>query len=211
MRNQPSEFVHRHIAVAERRGGVATLGGYLYGISPEGLSTIDVNVVLGASSPFPEEQEIAVFHEIPIQNILCGLAVIVMEREVTITCDGSLSRARLEWTDQPPWRVVMHLPGLSPVESSGEDLFACLSAIRQIIDRNGWHVCVEGARTNAWPSRMSSQMGGARMVYILSLGRQARHSDLRFIFDDAPCETVGSVEEQRAFSERWLESLRDER
>jgi hypothetical protein len=56
---------------------------------------------------------------------------------------------------------------------------------------------------------MSSQMGGAALVYVHTMGLQAREKDLRPIFDDAPCAAVGSVEEQRQFKTQWFESLRN--
>lgn len=64
-------------------------------------------------------------------------------------------------------------------------------------------------QVDAWPSRMSSQMGGAALVYVHTMQLQAREKDLRSIFDDAPCAAVGSVEEQRQFKTQWFESLRD--
>lgn len=122
---------------------------------------------------------------------------------------GARTAAELEWTDRPPWSVVLRIPGADPIEASADDLFACLSGVRRAASQIGWRVCVAGARADAWPSRMSSQMGGAALVYVHVLGRPARNEDLRPIFEDAPCEAVGSVEEQSDFRRRWLESLGD--
>jgi hypothetical protein len=134
-----------------------------------------------------------------------------MMRRIVRVCsaDGAQAAAELEWTDRPPWSVVLRLPGADPIEESAGDLFACLLAVRRAASEIGWRVCVAGARTDAWPSRMSSQMGGAALVYVHALGRPARNEDLHPVFDDAPCEAVGSVEEQSEFRRRWLESLRD--
>ncbi len=135
-----------------------------------------------------------------------------MSKRVVGVCsaDGAAhAQAGLEWSDRPPWSVVLSIPGAVPIEGSAEDLFGCLSVIRQEASRSGWRVCVAGARTDAWPSRMGSQMGGATLVYIHVLGRQARNGDLCPIFDDVPCETIGSIEEQSEFRRRWLESLGD--
>jgi hypothetical protein len=57
---------------------------------------------------------------------------------------------------------------------------------------------------------MTSQMGGAALVYIHRMGSPARHADLCPIFDDAPCDVIGLVEEQKQFMETWLESLINE-
>ena len=95
------------------------------------------------------------------------------------------------------------------MEASADDLFGCLTVIRLGAARSGWQVCVVGARTDAWPSRMSSQMSGATLVYVHTVGRQARDEDLYPIFDDAPCDAIGSVEEQSQFRRGWLESLKN--
>jgi hypothetical protein len=42
---------------------------YVYTIDPVGLPTIDVNAELGAESPYPDEQEIAVPGGIRYQNV----------------------------------------------------------------------------------------------------------------------------------------------
>ena len=49
------------------------------------------------------------------------------------------------------------------------------------------------------------------MVYIHRLGLPTREADLQFIFDDAPCGEVGSVLEQNAFREQWVEALKNAR
>jgi hypothetical protein len=133
-----------------------------------------------------------------------------MVKRIVCVCsaDGAArAQAELEWSDRPPWSVVLRVPGAAPIEGSADDLFGCLAVVRREASRSGWRVCVAGARTDAWPSRMSSQMGGAALVYIHALGRPARNDDLRPVFDDAPCEAIGSVEEQAEFRRRWLESL----
>jgi hypothetical protein len=50
-------------------------GGYVYGISPSGLTTINVNAELGAASPYPDEVEMAVPGGIPYENILWSRVV----------------------------------------------------------------------------------------------------------------------------------------
>jgi hypothetical protein len=132
-----------------------------------------------------------------------------MKRMVRVCAAGHVAGAELEWSDRPPWRVILRIPDADPLEASADDLFGCLTVIRLEAARSGWRVCVVGARTDAWPSRMSSQMGGAALVYVHSVGRQARDEDLYPIFDDAPCDAIGSVEEQGRFRRGWLESLKN--
>jgi hypothetical protein len=57
-------------AMALRQGG-----GYVYRIDSSGLTTIDVNAELGAASPYPDEEEIAVPGGIPYESILWFRAV----------------------------------------------------------------------------------------------------------------------------------------
>jgi hypothetical protein len=132
----------------------------------------------------------------------------MMRRSVRVHSSGGPTEAELEWTEHPPWRVVLRIPGMDPLQASADDLFGCLTAVRLEAEQEGWKVCVAGARTDAWPSRMSSQMGGAALIYIHSIGLPARDGDLCPIFADAPCDAIGSVEDQNQFRETWLESLR---
>jgi hypothetical protein len=132
-----------------------------------------------------------------------------MKRRTVTICNAEHSgEAFLEWTDRPPYRVVLSIPESDPIESTAYDLFECLLDVRAQAEGRGWRICVVGARKDAWPSGMSSDMGGATLVYIHTLGRQATGEDLRPIFDDAPCELIGSVEEQRQFRAQWLGSFR---
>jgi hypothetical protein len=132
----------------------------------------------------------------------------IIKRTVTIRSAERRAEAILEWTDRPPWRVTLSIPGLDPFESLAYDLFECFTDVRERAASSGWQICVVGARRDAWPSGMSSDMGGAALVYIHTLGRQADGDDLRPIFDDAPCELIGSAEEQKKFRTQWRESLR---
>jgi hypothetical protein len=132
----------------------------------------------------------------------------VMKTNVTVCGTGRHSEAMLEWTERPPWSAVLSIPGVEPLESSGDDLFECLIELRERAAESGHRICVVGARRDAWPSAMSSDMGGAALVYVHRLGRQADGGDLQPIFADAPCDCVGSIEEQREFMAQWRTSLR---
>ena len=120
------------------------------------------------------------------------------ERTVSVYAAGRSVQAALEWDERPPWRVTLRIPGLVPVEACGSDLFKCLLTVLEQVGHEGWKVCVVGARVDAWPSRMSSQMGGASVVYVHTMGVQAREKDLRPIFDDAPCDVIGTVKDGRS-------------
>jgi hypothetical protein len=88
------------------------------------------------------------------------------------------------------------------------DLFECLRTIRRELEPTGVRLCCNGARVDVWPSGMARDMGGGRHAYILRMGRQAQRSDLVSIFDPAPVEAVGDVDDQEAYARRWFEHFR---
>jgi hypothetical protein len=51
-------------------------------------------------------------------------------------------------------------------------------------------------------------MGGGRKAYVVHLGIPASSTEMVDIFDFAELETVGSVEQQRAYLRSWAASLR---
>lgn len=67
--NTASDYVStsRLESVAEQFAG---RGGYVYGISTDGLPAVDVNAALGSASPYPDEEEIAIPGGVPLENIL---------------------------------------------------------------------------------------------------------------------------------------------
>ena len=132
----------------------------------------------------------------------------MMKRNVTVCRAGQHGEAVLEWTERPPWEAVLSVAGAEPLESTGDDLFDCLLELRERAAESGYRICVVGARRDAWPSGMSSDMVGAALVYVHRLGHPADGGDLQPIFADAPCDSVGSIEEQRESMEQWRKSLR---
>lgn len=90
---------------------------------------------------------------------------------------------------------------------SGADLFDCLCLLRQWYEDRGSSILCNGARTDVFPSRMSRQMGRGRKAYVLTISKQARKEDLVDIFEPASAESVGTVSEQVAYYETWLDSL----
>ena len=96
----------------------------------------------------------------------------------------------------------------------GRDLFEAFCALRLRLEPLGIRICVNGARTDAYPSAMSRDMSGGQMLYLLrrhgALGRLLRLPALRpqksvYIFSPAPCDRVGSVGEQRTYFEKWFD------
>ena len=90
------------------------------------------------------------------------------------------------------------------------DLFDCLVRIRMDLEKNGAKILCNGARLDAYPSRMARDMGGGRKVYLMRMGEVARPEDLVGTFDEAPIEKIGSVDDQRKFYLSWIESVRSQ-
>jgi hypothetical protein len=88
------------------------------------------------------------------------------------------------------------------------DLFECLRTIRRALEPSDVRLCCNGARVDAWASGMARDMGGGEKAYILHMSRRAQLSDLVSIFDPAPVETVGTVDEQEAYAHRWMDQVR---
>lgn len=85
--------------------------------------------------------------------------------------------------------------------------FECLTKLRQILESKDLYVLCQGSVRNVYPSRMSSQMSGGLKAYILKLGMQASLTDLVNIFDSALIGEVATVNEQKIFYKKWIESL----
>ncbi len=121
--------------------------------------------------------------------------------------DGSIQEAEVEFT-APPWRLRLSGLSLPVLDFSGNDLFEAQIALRLALEKIEARLLCAGARPDVFPSGMSRDMGGGRKAYITRMGARSSRADLVDIFDCAAPETVGSVEEQRAFHEKWVESLR---
>jgi hypothetical protein len=133
---------------------------------------------------------------------------------VTITAKTSDGRRIIctvvFWTDYQARRYVMELrsSGLGVYQAQETDLFECLRTIRRQLEPTGARLCCNGARVDVWASGMARDMGGGAKAYILQVGRRAQRSDLVSIFDPAPVETVGTVDEQEAYAHRWMDQVR---
>ena len=112
------------------------------------------------------------------------------------------------------FRLTPSEPGTERTWSAlGPDLFDALCDLRRQLESTGIRICVSGARTDAYPSGMSRDMGGGRMVYLLHRPGRLRRllrlpawrpGKLVDLFSSAPCGLVGSVDEQRNYYEKWV-------
>jgi hypothetical protein len=90
----------------------------------------------------------------------------------------------------------------------GEDVFDALCDLRLMLEQRGWMLRCVGTDVDVYPSGMSRSMSGGRKVYRLRPGRPAAMADLVDVFDMSVAQKGSTVAEQRAFFERWLESLK---
>jgi hypothetical protein len=125
----------------------------------------------------------------------------------TLKPTNEVQETILKYSESPPWFIEISLGELPTKRYEGTDLFECLCNLRKQLDKLGIKILCNGSRIDTHPSRMSRDMGGARKVYQLTMGQQGRLEDLVDIFAEAPAEKVGTVEEQKAFYSRWLDSL----
>lgn len=119
--------------------------------------------------------------------------------------DGRQDQARFTFTTQPPYTIEFSHAELGAERFTGEDLFDCLTALREFLAQHDICPLCAGARVDAYPSRMSRQMSGGRKVYIMEMGKPAEQ--LADIFDAAPPEKVASIDAQREYFQEWVKSL----
>jgi hypothetical protein len=100
-------------------------------------------------------------------------------------------------------------PGGAPVlEGEGESLFDALVSLRRVIEPLGYRLRCAGSAEKVYPSGMARSMGEGRKGYRLTLGKPGKTSDLVDIFAPMMDEAPASVDEQEAYFQRWVESLR---
>ena len=88
-------------------------------------------------------------------------------------------------------------------EAQGRDLFDSLQQLRRQLEPLGWYPLCNGARIDCYPSGMARDMGGARAIYELTIGKAGR-PPLVGLFEPAPAAKVGTVAEQDAYHQRWI-------
>jgi hypothetical protein len=86
---------------------------------------------------------------------------------------------------------------------TGRDLFDALQKLRLQLEPLGWIPLCNGARTDCYPSGMARDMGGASSVYELTIGKAGRFP-LVGLFEPAPSDKVGTVADQDAYFQQWL-------
>lgn len=134
---------------------------------------------------------------------------------VQIGLSNQKSGAIVGATITPRWdganaRLSIETPELElTLEADGPDLFAALQQLRRSLEPLGWLPLCNGARVDCYPSGMAREMGGGTSVYMLSAKRRfGRRLPLVGTFEPAPKEAVGTVDDQDAYFELWLQKGR---
>jgi hypothetical protein len=85
--------------------------------------------------------------------------------------------------------------------------FDALIDLRKELEPLQIKVLCFGARKDVWASGMQRDMDAGSTAYLLSAKVEGRKPE-QSIFDYAPPETIGTVEEQRKYSEDWSQAKR---
>lgn len=99
------------------------------------------------------------------------------------------------------------------IENSGHfyheshSYFDALIDLRKELEPLQIKVLCFGARKDVWASGMQRDMGAGLVAYLLSAKAEGRKPE-QSIFDYAPPETIGTVDEQHKYHEDWLNSKR---
>lgn len=117
-----------------------------------------------------------------------------------------LSECTLSYQNTQPCMIDFQNSELGEHHFEGRDVFDCLCQLRGFLEKTGWNILCNGARIDAYPSSMSRDMGGGMKLYHLKLGKRPQRSDLLRIFDRAEPNQIGTIEQQRAYHEKWRAS-----
>ncbi|MCD4501286.1 hypothetical protein [Chromobacterium vaccinii] len=127
--------------------------------------------------------------------------------EIT-SLSGEREPCEIEFTQGVPVTMTIQNTRFGELSFTDSNLFVALSSFRRLLEQEGYLLLCNGARKDAYPSRMTLQMGGGRKVYLLRSGKQAKREDMVDIFDAATIEQVCGVDEQRVAYEEWVRSLK---
>jgi hypothetical protein len=121
--------------------------------------------------------------------------------------DGTVKELAVEISRGSPWWLAFRDFDGARQRFEARDLFEAFLAMRQSLEARGCQLLCAGARKDAWPSGMSRSMGGGRKAFVVQLGLPAEMDALVDIFAYAEPDVVGTVEEQRAYRRKWIDSL----
>ncbi len=104
-------------------------------------------------------------------------------------------------------RIELTFNGKAFLATSERGFFHAFCEIRKRLEALGvLPLCFAACKT-VYPSGMISSMGCGEQAYKLTLGRQAKSTDLVDIFDSSDDLRPTTVEQQERFYEKWIQSL----
>jgi hypothetical protein len=145
----------------------------------------------------------------PVERYFSGSIMIV-------TVDGSRSPARITADEiiegnQEIYRISLEQGTDVATVESGHDFFEALKLLRQHLEKTGTLICCFGASENVYPSGMQRSMGPAVLAYKTKLGSPTSRGDIVNIFEADETIIPATVDQQEAFHQRWINSLRETR
>jgi hypothetical protein len=97
--------------------------------------------------------------------------------------------------------------GSETFKTQANDYFECLIKLREIFEKRKWILLCNGSRYDVFPSGMARDMGKGLKAYKLEMGKPAKIEDLVNIFEEAEIEKIGTIEEQKEYYKKWVESF----
>ena len=95
------------------------------------------------------------------------------------------------------------------IERTCFNFFEALNEIRKQLEDEGIQIRCNGASESVYPSPMLLSMGVGRNAYHNILGKHATKNNIVDIFEMDNRYKFVSIEKQRAFHSKWIESLRN--
>ncbi|QHC34185.1 hypothetical protein [Komagataeibacter xylinus] len=133
-----------------------------------------------------------------------------MIEEITIKVfsgNGCATDIFLGVSTEYPWFLNIIHPEKWARWYEAPDLFSAFQNMRLDLEKEGIRFLCIGACPDVIASGLSRNMSGGRKVYAIRHGEQADSRNIVDIFDYAPPERIGTVQQQRDFAARWLASV----
>lgn len=124
-------------------------------------------------------------------------------RKISLIVDGAREQAAIYY-DSIKSTINFRMKNGFTKTYESTDLYLCLAKIRH--DHPDIIFMCKGAKLNVTPSRMCSQMSGGVVAYELKNGKPATFEDIVQIFDYEENNLANSLNEQRDFYYKWLNS-----
>jgi hypothetical protein len=121
---------------------------------------------------------------------------------------GQEEPCEIEFTRGVPTELTATSQHFGTMSFVDDNLFSALLKLRLRLEQDGYLLLCNAARKDAYPSRMTLEMGGGRKIYLLNSGVQTTREDLVDVLGAASVDQVCTVAEQRIGYEDWLRSLK---